>query len=156
MRTIEIYTDGAAHLDQRATFAYVLIEDGQIIHENAATVMGEIRKTNVVAELCAAMHGLREAILRCAKEEPVTLVVCHDYVGVGHWVCGTWRAKDVHTRAYALWVEQFRRNHPQVLLQFRHTPDGSHPHNVRAHKLCHALLQAQGREVKRNATLSQE
>lgn len=145
MMKIDVFTDGSSNL-KYATYAFVIVVDNEIVAEEKGEITSDVKKTNVTGELVAAMKGIVAAAKYAfTKKKKPEITVHHDYVGVGKWVTGEWRAKEEHTQAYRTWVTTQQN---KVKIDFVHTPDGSHPMNVRAHDLAYAELQRIVRNAK--------
>jgi ribonuclease HI len=87
---------------------------------SAATLLSTIR--NVAAELAA----LYQALL--VVKPRTTLTIVYDYAGIGHWMTGTWKARDTHVRALATLCEQTRQDRGLTLTfqwQPGHQPDAT-------------------------------
>jgi ribonuclease H-related protein len=91
---VEQHAGGGRDVREVATtVADVFARAGVPALADRAAVMRELaRLRNVLAELA----GLRAALELVVPGSPVTVV--HDYEGVGAWVEGRWRAKDVVVR----------------------------------------------------------
>jgi hypothetical protein len=87
--------------------------DGLDWYVDVDQALGELR--NVFAELAAAFHAIQLA----PAGRPVTIV--HDYVGVGHWLRGEWKAADPRLRAV---IHRALRtaNEKGLHLRFHHQP----------------------------------
>lgn len=89
---VEVWTDGSATTaNSPGGWAYVILVDGAKVHEGS----GGLQKcTNNVAELTAALEGLKYATTQYPDAEEITLV--SDSMLVLNYTNGTWRCKKYH------------------------------------------------------------
>lgn len=88
---IEVWTDGSATTaDQPGGYAFVIVVDDVSVHEGSG---GLEHCTNNVAELTAALEGLKYATAAYPTEE-ITLV--SDSMLVLNYTNGTWQCKKLH------------------------------------------------------------
>lgn len=105
--TVHAYTDGSfdnANGDYGVYGAGVVIINNGVVSEfNYADSKEEYSiMRNIAGELEAAKFAMYYALSNGIKE----ITIHHDYIGVGAWCTGQWRAKKDYTQAY---VEYYRK-----------------------------------------------
>ena len=109
------YTDGSyrkVNGEYKCGWAYVLMdEQGKIVHQEYGSTNEYISTRNVVGELVAvvALVGF------CELMGVEYLTIYHDYLGVGAWAEGTWKAKNEMTKRY----KDFMKDTP-IKIKFIH------------------------------------
>lgn len=98
---LRAYTDGSYKMDSNRNYGvgwgYVLLdEDDNIIHQDYGTFDEYMEQRNVSGEVYAVIN----LIMYCEDNGVEELEIYHDYVGIEHWVTGSWRAKNEMTKRY--------------------------------------------------------
>ncbi len=105
---IELYTDGAIRKGV-PYWAFVVVEKGKVIAHKVGKVVGPddlIKQRNVAAEMMAVLKALNWAIQNKVQKARVV----YDYLGLGKWPDGEWRANTYYTKKYAKTVNTFRKS----------------------------------------------
>lgn len=97
------YVDGSNKGDEEYSGAVVIVKDGEIIKELSAKGADPNfrKKRNIAGELLGALLAMEWAY----QNNVLTLYVCHDYVGIGKWATGDFKARDELSMAYKRSVE---------------------------------------------------
>ena len=97
--TLIAYVDGA-YCKNITTKAYgigiVLIHPNNYKETFSLKGKEAIELHNVAAEICSAMHAMKKAKDNGYK----TLRLHYDYVGIKHWLDGTWKIKNKYIKMY--------------------------------------------------------
>ena len=134
-----IYTDGS-YFEGVATWAFVVVQNKKII-DSGAGVCKAASMNNISGELRAAVEAVKWAI-----KHDITIVLLHDYLGIGKWATDDWKAKKEATRRYKEWMME----HREFVAEFRHVKGHSgNEYNELADQLAYNALQLElNKEIK--------
>ena len=113
--TIVLHTDGSRKKvpdTETIVFGYscIYLENEIVTHklggasDNKAYAVYE----NVAGELMAVVEGLKW--IQANRPDIKKVVLFYDYQGIGYWADGSWRAKNIMTRRYVEFMNNFRRD----------------------------------------------
>ncbi|MDU2066182.1 MAG: ribonuclease H family protein [Sporomusaceae bacterium] len=94
-----IYVDGSFNQKQnKYSWAFVVLKQEEVLFQDSG--VGENEEAalmrNVAGELAAAMRAIQWA----EKEDRKPIRLHHDYMGIGAWATGAWKANNKFTQAY--------------------------------------------------------
>ena len=115
---MKIYTDGSFNRklskDSTAYASVIVVEESPeeyvvdivygVITDSSYTDMW-----NVGGEIWAVLAGMDYAI---SKYNPKEISLYYDYIGLGKWVNGEWKAKNPTTDSYARYVKNIMKERP--------------------------------------------
>lgn len=102
---IYAFTDGSNDLDKKASWAVIIVQNGAVIDQKSGVLTGEICSLrNIAGELKAIM----EAVV-WAKQNNVTITVCHDLESAERWANGKWKTNNKWTRSYKKFIDDNRQ-----------------------------------------------
>lgn len=132
MRKLVAYTDGSFKENGNLFGSgIVYLEDDKVIHtvSNKVNVGEYAVHHNIAAEVDAAI----DAVLYAIENKYTHLQICHDYIGIGHWSTGVWRAKKKMTIGYVQFMAKARGH---LDISFKHVKGHSgNRYNEMADKL---------------------
>lgn len=97
------YTDGSAQGGQCGWAAVVFDPSGKKHQENSGN-LGPQSNGQIAGEIESAICVIRDAIAKRRK----SLLIRHDYEGVGHWGRGTWKNSDADASRLKAWCRYAR------------------------------------------------
>lgn len=100
--TVLVYVDGSyIHTKcKRAGWAWVAVEDGQVIAQDSGVTDKDALSRNIDGELEAAVQAIE-----WAHRHGYKAVIHHDYSGISMWASGAWKVKAEVSKDY---VERIR------------------------------------------------
>lgn len=109
---LSVYVDGSYSKSQkRSGYGCVFVENEKIIHKISKEVKVEEDLWNVSAEIEGVLGAVEWSIQNGYKN----LTIYHDYIGLSHWMDGTWKAKKNTTRQY---VDKMNKLSANIKLKF--------------------------------------
>ncbi|RLC78912.1 MAG: hypothetical protein DRI61_08960 [Chloroflexi bacterium] len=98
-KTLNIFVDGS-FMNGVVGAAFVVVDNGKVIHEEKWTVEKYKEMRNVAGELSATMR----AVLYAKKNNFRYVRIYHDYEGISKWTTGEWKTKNEATKLYKEWM----------------------------------------------------
>lgn len=94
---VYVYTDGSysSCYPDRYAGAFLVYRGVNCIHTNSGCGTKAIAMKNIAGELSAVMHAAK-----WLKDNNYSGVIVYDYIGIGKWMNGGWKAKKGYTKAY--------------------------------------------------------
>lgn len=122
--TVAIYTDGSRKKkpeSEELVFGYgvAVVDGGDIYHSfgGASDYQPYAVYENVAGELLGAVEAFR--YIEKNRPDVKKVVLFYDYQGIGNWAQHTWKAKNIMTQRYVVFMDEFREK-TGVEIEFRH------------------------------------
>lgn len=134
---VRIFTDGS-HRDGVVSWAFTAVLGKDVVREDYGVVGTEeyLRHMNIAGEVIAVINALQWASHETKRDLPI--IIYHDYVGIGAWARGEWKAKTELSRRFKAYVHNLSHSRR---LDFVHVKaHEGHIHNERADQLARRAL----------------
>ena len=93
---VAAYTDGSADQDRLSSWAFIIVKNDKIVHQDSGVLTGEVCKLrNIGGELSAVMHAIKWCKINNCKVQ-----ITHDLEGIERWGTGKWKRNNQWTIAY--------------------------------------------------------
>lgn len=131
------YVDGSNIGNERFSGAFLIVKDGEVIHEASAQGAHEVyrEKRNIAGELLGTLIAMQWAYANNVR----TLYVCHDYVGIAKWATGDFKARDELSIAYKGAIDTYE-SHGMEFRFIKLEGHTGHEYNERVDALAKAEL----------------
>lgn len=121
---VAIYTDGSRKkkpVTEEIVFGYgvCIVDNGDISHSfgGASDHKAYAVYENVAGELTGAVEAFR--YVQKNRPDVKKVVLFYDYKGIGEWAMHTWKAKNIMSQRYVLFMDKFRQE-TGIEIDFRH------------------------------------
>lgn len=94
-KILDAYTDGSFN-GKKASWAFIVVENGQITTKQKGILDGDINSMRQVGGEITAVIKLVE----WARQNNVKVNIHYDYTGIENWATGKWKAKNTHTKHF--------------------------------------------------------
>jgi ribonuclease HI len=103
---VTIYVDGGYDkYKNNASWAFAVIEDNKVVFENKGIIKNPLSR-NIDGECNAVIEAVKWFILNKDKNSQFCRIM-HDYIGLGCWACGKWKADREIAKKYTEFITRY-------------------------------------------------
>ena len=106
LKVYDAFVDGSSHQDKEAAWAFIVVENDKVIHQNSGKLRGKICSLfQIGAELTSIINAVK-----WAKENNCKINLTYDLDGALFWGNGSWKCKNEWTKKYFKFINNNRES----------------------------------------------